>query len=64
MAHAWVSIARKSFTNEAINFITANQNNPFFVYLAYTAPHYLMHVPPQEYLNTYNTLLNTLENDL
>jgi len=27
-------------TNEAIKFIEKNKNNPFFLYLAYNAPHY------------------------
>jgi len=33
------------FTNDAINFIAA-QNNPWFTWLAYTAPHTPLHLPP------------------
>jgi arylsulfatase A-like enzyme len=41
------------FTEEAVEFISDNQENPFFLYLAYNAPHYPMHVPPQQYLDSY-----------
>ena len=44
------------FTNEAISFISRNIDNPFFLYLAYTIPHYELTVPkdskdPYEKLN-------------
>jgi len=41
------------FTEQAVNFIQENKDQPFFLYLAYTAPHYPMHVPPQKYLDFY-----------
>ncbi len=30
----------EKFTNEAIRFIKENKNNPFFLYIPYTAPHF------------------------
>jgi arylsulfatase A len=30
----------EQFTTEAISFITANKDNPFFLYVPYTAPHF------------------------
>jgi len=33
------------FASEASNFIRANSQNPFFLYLAYTIPHYRLQVP-------------------
>ncbi|VGO21986.1 Arylsulfatase [Pontiella sulfatireligans] len=41
------------FTDKAVEFISANMKKPFFLYLAYNAPHYPMHVPPQKYLDPY-----------
>lgn len=35
------------FTNDAIDFI-AKQNNPWFTWVAYTAPHTPIHLPPAE----------------
>ena len=32
------------YTEEAIGFITANQDRPFFLYLPHTMPHYPLHV--------------------
>ena len=36
------------FTDKAKNFITKNQHNPFFIYLAYTIPHALFQVPDED----------------
>ena len=33
------------FTEKAISFIKKNENNPFFLYLAYTIPHLRLQVP-------------------
>jgi len=40
------------WTNEAIEFINFNKNEPFFVYLAYNAPHKPLQLP-QEYYDKY-----------
>lgn len=40
-------------TDKAVEFITENRDGPFFLYLAYNAPHYPMHVSPQKYLDFY-----------
>ena len=37
-----------SFTNEAIDFIGRHKNEPFFLYLAYTNPHFNLEVPELE----------------
>ena len=34
-----------TFTSEALNFIETNKEKPFFLYLAYTIPHYELTVP-------------------
>ena len=34
-----LSMLTHNFTSEAVNFINQNKNIPFFLYLAYTAPH-------------------------
>jgi arylsulfatase A-like enzyme len=34
-------------TREARNFISANRNHPFFLYIPYNAVHYPMHAPPK-----------------
>lgn len=36
----------RRYTDEAINFIERNKNDPFFVYLPHTAPHIPLHVEP------------------
>jgi len=38
------------FTDETIDFIDRNADNPFFIYLAYNAPHGPLHAP-QKYLD-------------
>lgn len=43
------------FTNTAIDFIDENQDKPFFLYLAYNAPHAPLQVP-QEYYNIYKNI--------
>jgi len=43
------------FTDETIDFIRKNQNNPFFVYLAYNAPHTPL-IAPQKYWDMYEYL--------
>ncbi len=42
-------------TAEAINFIQSARSQPFFLYLAYNAPHYPMHAP-QKYLDRFKHL--------
>ena len=43
------------FTENAIEFIENNKNNPFFCYLSFNAPHNPLHVP-DEYYQAYKTL--------
>ena len=45
-------------TNSAISWINAQQNKPFFLWLAYTAPHTPFHLPPTG-LHSYTTLSGT-----
>ena len=41
--------ATDSFTDEALNFLNDhNADNPFFLYLAYTAPHWPLHAYPED----------------
>ncbi|HEY9292469.1 MAG TPA: sulfatase-like hydrolase/transferase [Microlunatus sp.] len=42
-------------TDRAVDFIERNQDEPFFCYLPYNAPHYPMHAP-QEYLDRFAEL--------
>ena len=44
-----------AFTSKAIQFIEENQNNPYFLYLAYNAPHTPLEVP-QQYLDMYRNM--------
>jgi len=37
----------EKFTTEAIRFIQSNKNNPFFLYLPYTAPHFPVQAHPE-----------------
>jgi arylsulfatase A-like enzyme len=52
------------FTNAAINFIDENEEKPFFLYLAFNAPHVPLQVPI-EYYNKYKDIDPTkgFEND-
>src|SRR5690554_295790 len=46
----------EEFTREAIGFINKNIENPFFLYLAYNAPHIPLHEPaPEKYLKRFNS---------
>ncbi len=36
-----------SITREALDFLDKNQDDPFFLYVAFNAPHYPMHAPPE-----------------
>ncbi len=36
------------FSNEAIGFFERNRAHPFFLYLAYNEPHFLIEAPPEE----------------
>lgn len=47
-----VEYAPEKITGKAINFIEINKNNPFFLYLPYTLPHFSLQVP-DEYVNKY-----------
>ena len=40
-----------AFTREAVAFISNNATQPFFLYLAYNAPHAPYDVPPASYMN-------------
>ena len=40
-----------AFTREGVSFIKRHATEPFFLYLAYTAPHAPYDVPPQKYMN-------------
>lgn len=42
-----LSYLTDDFTEEAMTFIKQQQNNPFFIYLAYNAPHAPDHATPQ-----------------
>lgn len=41
------------FTDEAIEFLGGEHENPFFLVLSYNAVHHLIHQNPQEYLDKY-----------
>jgi len=41
------------FTDKALNFIDQNQKGPFFLYLAYTIPHYELTIPEEEKVDYY-----------
>jgi len=44
------------FTDEALNFIDENKDEPFFIYLAYNAVHTPLGAPaPEKYLKRFNT---------
>ncbi|TXE07236.1 sulfatase-like hydrolase/transferase [Seonamhaeicola algicola] len=47
-----LSYLTDDFTEEAINFITKEKDNPFFIYLAYNAPHAPDHATEQYLENT------------
>jgi arylsulfatase A-like enzyme len=36
------------FTDHALEFVTAHRDRPFFLYLAYTAPHFVMEAPAED----------------
>jgi arylsulfatase/arylsulfatase A len=36
----------RRYTDESIRFLTANKHRPFFLYLAFTSPHFPLHVSP------------------
>ena len=40
------------FSDDSIEWIEENKNEPWFLWLAYTAPHTPFHVPPQDLLST------------
>ena len=40
-----------AFTREAVSFINRHATEPFFLYLAYNAPHYPYQTPPQTYMD-------------
>jgi arylsulfatase A-like enzyme len=46
-----------AFSNEAVKFIEKNQNNPFFLYLAYNAPHGPLQATAK-YLNRFDHIEN------
>lgn len=41
------------FTEKALNFIDQHQKDPFFLYLAYTIPHYELTIPENEKVDYY-----------
>ena len=41
------------FTDKALNFIDQHQKDPFFLYLAYTIPHYELTIPEDEKVDYY-----------
>lgn len=46
----------EEFTREAVGFIERNVDNPFFLYLAYSAPHIPLEArAPEKYLKRFNT---------
>jgi len=46
------------FSNEAVNFVKKNKQGPFFLYLAYNAPHGPLQAT-QKYLNRFNHIKDT-----
>ncbi|HKL31291.1 MAG TPA: sulfatase-like hydrolase/transferase [Tangfeifania sp.] len=42
------------FTDEAINYLKTERENPFFLTLAYNSVHHIIHQVPQKYLDKYN----------
>jgi len=43
------------YTQEAMNYLTENRNNPFFLYLSFNAPHTPLQVP-EKYYNKYKEI--------
>src|SRR5262249_39771096 len=48
-----------AFTREAVSFINNHASQPFFLYVAYNAPHAPYNAPPDVYLNQVSTITNT-----
>ena len=40
--------ATDAFTDEALKYLNDHDNNPFFLYLSYTAPHWPLHAKPDD----------------
>ena len=47
-----------AFTREGVSFINRHATEPFFLYLAYNAPHYPYDTPPQNYMNRVANIAN------
>jgi arylsulfatase A len=47
------SYSNNLFTGEAMQFVSNNKSNPFFLYLAYTTPHAELLVPEDSIFNSY-----------
>jgi uncharacterized sulfatase len=58
-----VGYLTEQLTNEAIKFIDASGKEPFFLYLAYNAPHEPITTPPQQYLAGFETTGNRAIDD-
>jgi arylsulfatase A-like enzyme len=52
--------ATTELTNDAINWVQNQKGNPFFLWLAYNAPHTPLHLPPSA-LHSYNFLSGTTQ---
>jgi arylsulfatase A-like enzyme len=48
----WKGYLTDAFTDEAVKFIGANRDKPFFLYLAYNAPHTPLQAP-KKYIDRY-----------
>lgn len=57
--------ATTEFTSDSISWVDQNQDEPWFLWLAYTAPHTPFHIPPAELLSDEtNDTLNSLDWDI
>lgn len=54
------SFSNDLFTKEAVGFVEKNQNDPFFLYLAYTTPHAEMLLPESDIFNSYKGVVNEI----
>ncbi len=48
-------------TNEAIDFINSNQDNPFFLYFSHTLPHPPINLPPQHRSETNSLYIDAIQ---
>lgn len=58
----------RRYTQKAIDFITANKSNPFFVYLPHSMPHIPLYVPDEvrdpNHLNAYTNTIEHIDSEV